>query len=424
MLTLGHKLSDGNPAGVGAKDLLRHLYILGKTGSGKSTALLRLLGMWIAAGDGACLVDPHGDLAAQLLCRIPKGRMRDVVVIDPAGAERPIAWNPLFRVPPDRRPAMAQGLIGAFRGVWRDSWGPRMEYILMNGLRLLLDAETESLLGLQRLLVDRAYRRHLERTCADPVVARFWTLEFDAWDPRFRREAIAPIQNKIGQFLSDPLMRAILGQRVSRLDLRQSMDRGRIIVVSLSKGIVGEGTANLFGALLVASLHEAALARADVPESERRPFLLAVDEFQNVATDRFASALSEARKYGLGLVLSHQFLDQLMPDVRSAVLGNAGSMLLFRMGGGDAGVFSEEFGPGWPPSRFADLPSFHAVLSSADDRGMPSAAEIRLADADLRKADPARMRAMVERSERRFGRDRTEVEGRISRWLGREFRAR
>lgn len=424
MFILGHKLSDGTPAGIEAADLLRHLYILGKTGSGKSTALLRLLSMWIGTGNGAALVDPHGDLVTELLRRIPKARGGEVVVIDPADADRPVAWNPLYRIAPDRRPVVAQGLIGAFKGVWRDSWGPRMEYILMNGLRLLLDAETETLLGLQRLLVDRAYRKHLERSCLDPVVARFWTLEFDAWDERFRREAIAPIQNKIGQFLGDPLMRAILGQSRSRLDLRMSMDRGRILLVNLSKGLVGEGTANLFGALLVASLHEAALSRADMPESVRRPFLLAVDEFQNVATDRFASTLSEARKYGLGLVLSHQYLDQLLPEIRSAALGNAGSMLLFRMGGGDASVFAGELGREWPASRLSDLASFQAVFCSPTPEGIPVARVIRAAapePAEGELSDPCRIARL---SGQRFGRDRKEVDGQIGRWLERPFRDR
>lgn len=421
MLILGHKLTDGAPAGLDASDLLRHLYILGKTGSGKSTVLLRLLTAWMELGDGVAVVDPHGDLVTDMLKRIPPTRIRDVVVIDPADRVRPIAWNPLYRIEPERRPVVAQGLIGAFKGVWRDSWGPRMEYILMNGLRLLLDAETESLLGLQRLLVDKAYRRHLERMCLDSVVARFWRLEFDTWDERFRREAVAPIQNKIGQFLSDPLMRGILGQRKSKLDLRVSMDRGRILLVNLSKGLVGESTANLFGSLFVASLHEAALSRANLPEAERRPFLLAVDEFQNVATDRFASTLSEARKYGLGLVLSHQFLDQLLPEIRSAVLGNAGSMLLFRMGGMDAGVFAEEFGKEWPASRFADLPSYEAVFSASIRNGMPVAKAIKTLGPELGSHDEIAILTMIARSSGRFGSDREEVVRKIDSWLRRAF---
>jgi hypothetical protein len=297
-----------------------------------------------------------------------------------------------------------------------------MEYILVNGLRLLLDAEEESLLGLQRLLVDAGYRRHLERRCLDPVVARFWRLEFASWDERFRREAVSPIQNKVGQFLGDPLMRGILGQRRSRLDLRQSMDRGRVLVVSLSKGLVGEQTANLFGALLVASLHEAALSRADLPEGERRPFLLVVDEFQSVATDRFSSALSEARKYGLGLVLGHQFLDQLLPEVRSAALGNAGSMLLFRMGGGDAAEFSRELGREWPASRLADLPPYHAVLSSVGEEGLPVPRIVRMLPPTEGRRAEAEVGKMKRRSRERFGRDGAEVEDAISRWLERKFR--
>jgi hypothetical protein len=421
-ILLGHRTSDGRPEGLGRAELLRHLYVLGKTGSGKSTALLRLLAGWLEGGDGAALVDPHGDLAGELLRCLPASATRNVVVIDPGDRSRPVAWNPLWRVAPERRPAVAQGLVSAFHGVWADSWGPRMEYILVNGLRLLLDAEDESLLGLQRLLVDAGYRRHLERRCRDPIVARFWRLEFSSWDERFRREAIAPIQNKLGQYLGDPLMRGILGQRRSRLDLRQSMDRGRILVVSLSKGLVGEQTASLFGALLVASLHEAALSRADVPEKGRRPFLLAVDEFQSVATDRFSSALSEARKYGLGLVLSHQFLGQLLPEVQRAALGNAGSMLLFRMGGGDAAEFSRELGREWPPSRLADLPPYHAVLSSVGEVGLPVPRIVGMLPPLGEARTETEVGKMKRRSRERYGRDGAEVEQAIARWLERKFR--
>lgn len=422
MFILGKRLSDGRPEGLEASDLLRHLYILGKTGSGKSTVLLRLLRMWMEEGHGCAVIDPHGDLVEDLLRRIPVGRGREVVVIDPADQERPIAWNPLFRVAAERRPVVAQGLIAAFKGVWGDSWGPRMEYILLNGLRLLLDAEIETLLGLQRLLVDDGYRRHLLVRCNDPFVRLFWTTEFDSWDSRFRREAIAPIQNKIGQFLGDPLMRGILGQRRSKLDLRMSMDRGRILLVNLSKGLVGESTANLFGSLLVASIHEAAMSRANVSVTERRPFLLAVDEFQNLATERFGASLSEARKYGLGLVLSHQFLDQLLPEVRSAVLGNVGSMLLFRMGGKDAAEFEREFGREWPASRFADLSPYHAVISSGVGNGPPVARVIRmLTMVGESKLTDDRIGEFVRRSNERFGGDGVAATQRIERWLRRRF---
>ena len=422
MFILGKRLSDGVPEGLEPSDLLRHLYILGKTGSGKSTALLRLLRMWLDEGHGCAVIDPHGDMVMELLRWIPKGRSGDVVVIDPSDRDRPLAWNPLYRVAPERRPVVAQGLIAAFKGVWGDSWGPRMEYILSNSLRLLLDAEIETLLGLQRLLVDDAYRSHLLAQCKDPVVFRFWRSEFDSWDSRFRREAVAPIQNKIGQFLGDPLMRGILGQRKSKLDLRISMDRGRILLVNLSKGLVGEGTANLFGSLLVASIHEAALSRVDVLLSERRPFLLAVDEFQNVATERFAASLSEARKYGLGLVLSHQFLDQLLPEVRASVLGNVGSMLLFRMGGKDAEEFAREFGREWPASRFTDLSPYQAVISSGVGNGAPVARVIHLIGADGREVLSNKdVEEIRRRSGERFGNKGFMAIEKLNKWLRRTF---
>ncbi|MCB1130046.1 MAG: type IV secretion system DNA-binding domain-containing protein [Verrucomicrobiae bacterium] len=420
MITIGTHIAWGTRERLSEKELLKHLYILGKTGSGKSTALLNVLGGWMETGNGAALVDPHGDLAGDFMQRIPRSVLSRVVVIDPSDRENPIAWNPLWRVPESRRPVVAQGLVGAFRGVWRDSWGPRMEYILLNGLRLLLDAGDESLLGLPRLLVDPGYRRMLLRRCMDPVVYRFWREEFDGWDERFRREAIAPIQNKVGQFLGDPLMRSILGQSRSRLDFRLSMDRGRIFVVSLSKGLVGEGTANLFGALLVASFHEAALSRAEQPEENRRPFLLVVDEFQNVVTDRFASILSEARKYGLGIVLSHQYLGQLLPEIRSAALGNVGSMLLFRTGGADAEILAKELGAEWSPSRFADLMPYHAILFGGGS-GLPAGREVKTLPPSLPVRASDQTDQICVSSAQRFARPVEQVREKQERWFSRRF---
>lgn len=421
MYFLGHQYKNGEPVGVDERELLRHLYVLGKTGSGKSTVLLHLLTSWIKGGNGCALIDPHGDLLDDVINCLPTHRVSDVILVDLTDESFPFSWNPLYRVAIGRRPVVAQGIVAALRGVWRDSWGPRMEYILINALRLLLGAQQESLLGLQRVLVDSGYRSHLLQTCEDPVVSRFWTTEFNVWDDRFRREAIAPIQNKIGQFLSDPRMRAILGQRKSRVDLRHAMDSGKIILVNLSKGLVGESSANLFGSLLVASLHDAALSRADIPERERRPFILTLDEFHNVTSDRFAASLSEARKYGLGLVLAHQFLDQLIPEVRSAVLGNAGTVMVFRIGGSDATVFSQEFGGDWPPGRFSELPAYRAVLFKGCDIEIPIPQIICTSLPEFTPLSDQQKGSMLRNSRNRHACPEHLVTQRIDAWLARSY---
>jgi hypothetical protein len=418
MLILGTDYIRGEPVGIREEHLLRHFYLIGKTGSGKSTVLSHVLREWFKAGNGGALIDPHGDLVKEVLGSLPRKRHQDILLFDPADREFPVAWNPLFRVPEERRTVVAQGLVSAFKSVWHESWGPRMEYILVNALRLLLDAEQESLLGLQRLLTDDGYRNWLLRQCQDSIVVRFWKEEFGAWDGRFRREAVAPVQNKIGQFMQDPVIRNILGQRKSRVDLRFLMDRKRIILVSLSKGLIGEESANLLGSLLVSSIHEAALSRGDIPETERVPFLLAVDEFHNFTTRTFASSLAEVRKYGLGLVLSHQYLGQLSPEVRNAVLGNVGSTLVFKVGGHDALILTTEMGEGWPAERLADLGTFQACFRAA--RGQASVPLLIRTQPPAPK-DQACSFYPSEQFTSRFTHLKANVESRIDQWLGRNF---
>lgn len=376
-IQLGEDFVTRKSVEIDSESLRQHLYIVGKTGCGKSTLLFNLVTQVVDTGGGVCLLDPHGDLVDEVLAGIPKHRTPDVLLVEPGDASHSVAWNPLYNVPGSSRPRVAQGILSAMRGIWGESWGPRMEYILYNGLRLLLDAERESLLGLQRLLVDAGYRGWLVGQTKDPVVARFWEQEFGSWDQRFRREAIAPIQNKIGQILGDPALRAILGQSRSRVDLRFLMDRSRIVLVNLSKGHLGEDSAGLLGSLLVASFQEVALSRAELSESDRRLFLLVVDEFHNFTTTSFASMLSEVRKYGLGLVLSNQYLAQLQTEVRDAVLGNVGSHLVFRVSGEDALSFCTEFGSGWRSSRFADLPPFQAIARICSNGSLSNAQQIR-----------------------------------------------
>ena len=295
--------SRGERALLSADDRRRHLYVIGKTGTGKSTLLFNLMLADLAQGRGFALLDPHGDLAEAVINAVPPSRTNDVLYVNPADLDFPVALNPLDRVAPDARPLAAAHLVAAFKHLWADSWGPRLEYILLNALRLLLNAPGSTLLGLPRLLVDDNYRNRLLSTCADPLVQVFWQTEFAAYHDRFLTEAIAPLQNKIGAILSPPLLRNIIGQSRSTIDIPRIMNEGRVLVANLSKGKLGEGPAHLLGAFLATAFAQAAESRAGIPEADRRDFCLYADEFQNFATDSFASVLSEARKWRLSLVL-------------------------------------------------------------------------------------------------------------------------
>ncbi|MBZ0149278.1 MAG: type IV secretion system DNA-binding domain-containing protein [Pseudorhodoplanes sp.] len=305
-------LASGESVPLTHDDRRRHLYLIGKSGTGKSTLLFNLMLADLALGRGFALLDPHGDLARDVADATPSHRTNDVLYFDPADLSHPVAFNPLERVPLDQRPLVSAHIVAAFKHLWGDSWGPRLEYILGNSLRLLLDAPGTTLLGLPRLLVDDTYRKRLLATCADPVISAFWTREFAEYQERFVTEAISPIQNKIGALLSPPVLRNIIGQKRSTIDIPAIMNSGRILVVNLSKGKLGEGPAHLLGAFLATAFSQAAESRADMREAERRDFTLYADEFQNFATDSFTSILSEARKWRLSLALAHQFLGQLL----------------------------------------------------------------------------------------------------------------
>lgn len=309
-LCIGVRIS-GEPVTLDAEERRRHLYLVGQTGTGKSTVLLNLIRQDLIAGEGLALLDPHGDLAEAVLAVIPRARTNDLVYINPADAARPIGFNPLARVPDDLKSVVADGVVSAFRHVWPDSWGPRLDYILTNAVRTLLDVPGATLLMLPRLLIDDRFRSHVvAHHVDDPVVRSFWFNEYAAYSTSFRTEAIAPIQNKIGKALIEPRLRNMLSQPRSTITLRRLMDEGAIVICNLSKGGLGEGTGHLLGALLTTAFAQAALSRADTPAARRRPFHLYADEFQSFATESFALILSEARKYALTLTLGHQYLDQ------------------------------------------------------------------------------------------------------------------
>jgi len=357
--------------GIRQDDRRRHLAIIGKTGMGKTTLLQKLIGDDIHAGRGVAIIDPHGDLADSILDMVPSNRTNDVVLFDAGDREYPLAFNVLARRDANQRGLVASAVVSAFKKIYGDSWGPRLEHIFRNALLALLETPGASLLVLQRLLSDAPYRKAIIGHVRDPVVRTFWEKEFASWKPQYVAEAVAPILNKTGQFLSQPTLRAIVGQRRASLDLRRVMDSGQILIVNLSKGRIGEDASMLLGSLLVTGIQLAAMSRADVPERDRPDFVLYVDEFQNFATDSFATILSEARKYRLCLVLANQYLAQIDEATAAAVFGNVGSLLAFQVGAHDAEVLAEQLGGDITPQDLLSLPRYRAYLRLLID-GMPS----------------------------------------------------
>lgn len=331
----------GGQAALPFSERMRHAYILGKSGTGKSTLLHNLAVQDILAGQGLALIDPHGDLCEALLEHIPRSRTRDVVYLNLADFEYPVSWNPLEVQAALPVATIAAHLVSACKHIWRDSWGPRMEYVLTNMLHALIEAEC-SLLSVPQFLTNKAFRAKIIARVRDPKVRHFFEHEFANFEPRLLSEIVSPIQNKIGQLLSHEAVRNVFARPHSSIDLRFIMDNRRILLVNLAKGQIGDEPANLFGSLLVSMIGAVALARGVLPEAERTPFFLYIDEFQNFSTDRFSSMLSEVRKYALGLVLAHQFVGQISDTIRQAIFGNVATRIFFAVGSEDAQALSLE----------------------------------------------------------------------------------
>jgi hypothetical protein len=323
----------------------RHVYILGQTGTGKSGALELLTLSDIYYDQGFAVIDPHGDYAQHILSFIPQDRLDDVVYFNPADTSYPIGFNPLEINDPSLKGHISSELVGVLKRLFADSWGPRLEYILRYSLLALLDFPNSTMLDITRLLTDKKFRAHVITYIDDPVVKNFWVTEFASWNDKFAAEAVAPVLNKVGAFTANPMIRNIIGQPKSTFNLRKIMDDGKILVVNLSRGLMGEDNAGILGAMIVTKIQLAAMGRADMPMSERRPFYLYVDEFQNFATDSFATILSEARKYGLNLTVANQYISQMSEEVRSAVFGNVGTIICFRISPDDAPFLQKYFEP-------------------------------------------------------------------------------
>lgn len=403
--------------GIKAVDRRRHIYIIGKTGMGKSVLLENMVYSDVRAGKGVAVVDPHGDLAEKVISCVPSHRINDVVILDPSDVSHPFAFNMLEAVDdPNKRNLMASGLLGVFKKMYAESWGPRLEHILRNCLLALVEYPNTSMLGIMRILVDPSYRKKVVEHVQNPMVKSFWVDEFDKMQDRQRTEAISPIQNKVGQFLSSSMIRNIVGQVKSTVNIRFMMDTGKIIVVNLSKGKIGEDNSSLLGSMLITKFQLDAMSRADTAEKDRKDFYLYVDEFQNFATDAFATILSEARKYKLNLTMANQYVAQMPEEVRDAVFGNVGTSLCFQVGFDDAEYFSNQFSEEVLPNDIITLPKYNCYTKLMID-GMPSQtfslSTLPPNDVDL---DDERREKIVRLSRERYCKPREVVEDKILRW--------
>lgn len=406
------------PFGIKTKDRSRHMYVIGKTGMGKSTLLENLAVQDIQNGEGLAFIDPHGKTADLLLEYVPPERIKDVVYFAPFDTEFPISFNVMEDVGASKRHLVANGLMSAFKKIWVDAWSARMEYILNNILLALLEYPDSTLVGVNRMLADKDYRKVVVDNITDPSVKSFWVDEFAKYGDRYMQEAGAAIQNKIGQFISNPLIRNIIGQPKSSFDIRKIMDEKKIMIINLSKGRVGEANANLLGSMVITKIYLAALSRADVTESKLKTlpsFNLFVDEFQSFANESFADILSEARKYKLSLTVAHQYIEQMSEEVRAAVFGNVGTMITFRVGAYDAEVLEKEFAPTFSAEDLVNLGFVQIYLKLMID-GVSSPPFSASTLPPIKKPDISFKGDIIESSRKTFAHPREEVEANIKKW--------
>lgn len=410
-IILGHRHEWGQnaPCQIDVASRRQHVYVIGQTGAGKSTLLRNLILQDIEAGRGVALIDPHGDLALEVLNEIPPQRTADVVYFDPSSPD-PLSIN-LFRSTKDNWPIAASGIVSAFKKIWGDSWGPRLEYVLYATVAALIQCENTSMLGISRMLRDERYRAWVVRQVKDPMVRSFWVDEFERYDRSFRQEVIGPIQNKVGQLFLSPSLRNVLGQVGTKVGFQFMMDQKRIFIANLSKGKIGEAHSSLMGSLLVTGFELAALSRSDVPPDQRQDFYLYADEFQHYATDSFASILSESRKYRLCLVLAHQYMAQLSEQVSNAVFGNVGTIAAFRVGQADAATLQHQFGNQFTAAQFTNLENFELCVRQLNKQPYLATSLPPLSTGRNR-------RALVQKhSRQRYATRREVVEEKIERWL-------
>ncbi len=408
-------------------DRLRHMYLIGKSGTGKSTLLETMVSQDIEKGFGVGVLDPHGETIERVMEHIPDDRIEDVVVVDPSDMSSPVGINLLELHDPSQKNLMASALVAAIKHHFDYSWGPRLEYLLNYSILTLLEAPNTTMLGITRLLEDPNYLKYVLHYVEDPVVKKFWETEYKNMrsNNRLVTEAIAPIQNKVNRFLASSTIRNILGQQESTIDIWDIMNSGKILLMNLSKGKVGEDNANLLGALLVSRIQFMALQRVKIPPQERRPFYLYVDEFQNFATGSFESILSESRKYKLGLYLTHQYTAQLPEELLQAVLGNVGTIASFALGAPDAFSMANEFAPFFDQNDLISMERFHIYIKLMIDgmTSMPFSAKILLPWKSETEIVPksGNEEVIQQRSREKFGVPVEEVVREINNWTETQF---
>jgi hypothetical protein len=387
--------------GIKRVDRRRHLYIIGKSGVGKSKLQELMVRQDIAQGHGVCVIDPHGEFIDDILDFIPEERIEDVCIIDPGDIDFPASFNPLANVDPTFKHQLTQGLIEVLEKQFGSNWTPRLEHVFRFTTLALLDYPYATMRGMISMLTDRNYRQKVVEYIEDDMVKRFWAIEFADWSEKFDTDAIIPLVNKLGQFLSDPMLRNIFGQKENRIDIETVMNEKKILMINLSKGKIGEENSSFFGAMFLTKIKQAGMARAKLPHDKRYDFYLYVDEFQNVVTDTFENILSEARKYGLNLTVAHQYVGQLLPKVQQAVLGNVGSIISFRLGGDDAIKLKAEFAPVFDTKDLINLGvgEFYIKMTIDGESYDPFSAETLKV---LPPTHPSYRQRVIEASRRKF----------------------
>jgi hypothetical protein len=402
--------------GIKTDDRRRHVYVIGKTGMGKTTMLENMLASDLKNGHGCCLIDPHGDSAEKILDFIPANRVNDVVYFNPADMDYPIGFNILEITDPRQKHLVAAGLMGVFKKLWPDVWSSRMEYILLNSILVLLDYPGSTLLGINRLFVDKAYRKRVVAKCEDPLVKQFWTDEFESWTEKFRTEAVSALQNKVGQFLSASIIRNVVSQVRSTVDFGDVMNNRKIFIANLSKGRIGEDNMRLLGGMIITKFQLVAMERVNIPEDERQDFYMFVDEFQNFQSDSFAAIFSEARKYRLSLYVAHQYIEQLDENVRAAVFGNVGTLICFRIGGADSEFVESEFTPTFEAADFVNLTKYEIYLKLMIDGVASRPFSAKTLPPVFEKQGNAEK--IIKVSRERYAEKREDIEAKVLRWSG------
>ncbi len=399
--------------GMLRSDRSRHVYIIGQTGAGKTGTLALMALSDIFHGHGYAIIDPHGDFAIDNMRFIPGSRLQDVIYFNPADTANPLGFNPLEVTNPNQKTNISSEVIGVLKRMFGESWGPRLEYILRYTLLALLDRPSTTMLDITRMLTDKKFRAETLGYCQDTVVLNFWNVEFASWNDKFVAEAISPVLNKVGAFTANPIIRNIIGQPKSTFDIRKIMDEGKILIVNLSKGLIGEDNASILGAFLVTKIQLASMSRSDIERIEdRRPFYLYVDEFQNFATDSFATILSEARKYGLNLTVANQYISQMSENVRDAVFGNVGTMISFRVSADDAPILAKQFEPQFEPNDLLQMHNRNFVINMVIKGEKAPAFNATTLTLPIPQLDNTP--AIIENTRQKYSRSRAEVEQEIA----------